>query len=167
MKYAWIDAQRREFPLPDMCEVLTVSISGYRAWRSGGKPDRTRLNDPQAVALMKSIHAEVKAAYGSRRMHRELQGRGHRIGLSRAAWPAPSIPRSWPSTRPWAISRPPWPARTTLSDPRSTRIAIWGRFSICSNRRFNLRSILERLARAACQATPCRLREVRAAVLPC
>jgi putative transposase len=32
---------------------------------------------------MKSIHAEVKAAYGSRRMHRELQGRGHCIGLSR------------------------------------------------------------------------------------
>jgi transposase InsO family protein len=83
VKYAWIDAQRREYPLPDMCEVLAVSASGYRAWRRGGKPDRTRLTDPQAVALMKSIHAEVKGAYGSRRMHRELQGRGHRIGLRR------------------------------------------------------------------------------------
>ena len=83
MKYAWIDAQRREYPLPDMCQVLLVSISGYRAWRRGGKPDRTRLSDPQAVALMRSIHAEVKGAYGSRRMHREMQGRGHRIGLSR------------------------------------------------------------------------------------
>ena len=83
MKYAWIDAQRREYPLPDMCEVLAVSISGYRAWRRGGKPDRTRLTDLQAVALMKSIHAEVKGAYGSRRMHRELHGRGHRIGLRR------------------------------------------------------------------------------------
>ena len=66
-----------------MCEVLGVSISGWRAWRRGGKPDRTRLSEPQAVALMKSVHAEVKAAYGSRRMHRELRGRGHRIGLSR------------------------------------------------------------------------------------
>ena len=83
MKYAWIDAQRREYPLPDMCEVLAVSISGYRAWRRGGKPGRTRLTDLQAVALMKSIHAEVKGAYGSRRMHRELHGRGHRIGLRR------------------------------------------------------------------------------------
>jgi hypothetical protein len=27
VKYAWIDAQRREYPLPDMCEVLAVSIS--------------------------------------------------------------------------------------------------------------------------------------------
>jgi putative transposase len=77
VKYAWIDAQRRDFPLPDMCEVLTVSISGYRAWRRGSRPDRTRLTDVQAVALMKSVHAEFKGAYGSRRMHRELQGRGH------------------------------------------------------------------------------------------
>jgi transposase InsO family protein len=83
VKYAWIDAQRRCYPLPDMCEVLAVSISGYRAWRRGGKPDRTRLADPQAVALMKSMHAEVKAAYGSRHMDRELQERGHRIGLRR------------------------------------------------------------------------------------
>ena len=83
MKYAWIDAPRREFPLPDMCEVLAVSISGYRAWRRGGTPDSTRLSDAQAVTLMKVIHAEVKAAYGSRRMHRELKGRGHRIGLER------------------------------------------------------------------------------------
>ena len=80
MKYAWIDAQRRQYPLPDMCEVLAVSISGYRAWRRGGKPERTRLTDPQAVALIRSIHAEVRAAYGSRRIHRELQGRGHRTG---------------------------------------------------------------------------------------
>jgi transposase InsO family protein len=83
VKYAWIDAQRADYPLPDMCEVLAVSVSGYRAWRRGGKLDRTRLSDPQAMALMKSIHAEVKGAYGSRRMHRELQGRGHRIGLRR------------------------------------------------------------------------------------
>src|SRR5690606_19480662 len=37
----------------------------------------------QAVALLRAIHAEVRGAYGSRRMHRELKGRGHRIGLSR------------------------------------------------------------------------------------
>jgi len=83
VKYAWIDAQRRDYPLPEMCEVLAVSISGYRAWKRGGKPDRTRLTNAQAVALMSSIHAEFKGAYGSRRMHRELQARGHRIGLRR------------------------------------------------------------------------------------
>jgi transposase InsO family protein len=83
VKYAWIDAQRRAYPLQDMCEVLTVSISGYRSWRAGGKPDRTRLSDSQAVALMKSVHVEVKEAYGGRRMQRELKSRGHGIGLDR------------------------------------------------------------------------------------
>ena len=72
VKYAWIHAQRPEYPLPDMCEGLAVSISGYRVWRRGGKPDRTRLSEPQAVALIRSIHVEVKAVYGSRRMHRDL-----------------------------------------------------------------------------------------------
>ena len=84
MKYAWIDAQRRHYPLPEMCQVLAVSISGYRAWRRGGSPARTRLTDPQVVALIKSIHAEVKGAYGSRRMHRELQGAA--TALVCAAW---------------------------------------------------------------------------------
>ena len=60
VKYAWIDAQRRDYLLPDMCSVLSVSISGYRAWRYGGTPDSTRLNDAQAVTLIKAIHAEVK-----------------------------------------------------------------------------------------------------------
>lgn len=83
MKYAWIDAQRADYPLPDLCEVLSVSVSGYRAWRRGGSPDTKRLSTAQAVALIKAIHAEFKGAYGSRRMHRELQGRGHRIGLER------------------------------------------------------------------------------------
>ena len=83
MKYAWIDAQRRDYPLPDMCSVLSVSISGYRAWRNGGTHDSTRLSDAQAVTLIKAIHVEVKGAYGSRRMHRELKGRGHRIGIKR------------------------------------------------------------------------------------
>lgn len=83
MKYAWIDAQRRQYPLPDMCHVLAVSLSGYRAWKRGGQPDRTRLTAAQAVVLLKGLHAEVKGAYGSRRMHVELQERGYGIGLRR------------------------------------------------------------------------------------
>jgi putative transposase len=56
---------------------------GYRAWRSGGTPESTRLNDAQAVTLIKAIHAEVKGACGSRRVHRELKDCGHRIGINR------------------------------------------------------------------------------------
>lgn len=75
MKYAWIAAQK-DFTLVEMCTVLGVSISGYRAWKRGGKPDRRRLTDRQLLALLRAIHAEFKGAYGSPRMVRELTARG-------------------------------------------------------------------------------------------
>ena len=76
MKYAWIDTHRGEFDLRQMCEVLDVSVSGYRAWKRGGTPDRKRLTDAQLLALIRAIHAEVKRAYGSPRMTRELRRGG-------------------------------------------------------------------------------------------
>ena len=76
MKYAWIDAQRSTFDLVAMCAVLAVSISGYRAWKRGGQPERRWLTDPQMIVLIQAIHAEVKGAYGSPRMRRERRARG-------------------------------------------------------------------------------------------
>ncbi len=83
MKYAWIDTQRQDFPLPVMCTTLAVSISGYRAWKRGGIPDRTRLTDAQLLMLLRSVHAQYKAAYGSPRMYRELRERGYRVSKTR------------------------------------------------------------------------------------
>ena len=76
MRYAWIDKQRRVYPLPLMCDVLSVSISGYRAWKRGGSPRRKRLTDAQMLALIQAIHLELKGSYGSPRMVRELRDRG-------------------------------------------------------------------------------------------
>lgn len=75
MKYAWIDKQR-EFPLTEVCAILDVSVSGYRSWQRGGRPNRKRLTDTQMLALIQSIHAELKGIYGSPRMVRELRDRG-------------------------------------------------------------------------------------------
>jgi len=66
-----------------MCIVLDVSISGYRAWQRGGTPNRQRLTDAQTVAIMKAIHVELKGAYGSPRMLRELRSRGFTAGKER------------------------------------------------------------------------------------
>ena len=76
MKYAWIDVERNHFELAELCAVLDVSVSGYRAWKRGGKPDRKRLTDSQMLTLIRAIHAELKGAYGSPRMVRELRARG-------------------------------------------------------------------------------------------
>jgi len=76
VKYAWIDAQHGEYSVDEICRVLDVSASGYRSWKRGGKPQRQRLTDTQMLALIRSIHMEFKAAYGSPRMVRALRQRG-------------------------------------------------------------------------------------------
>ena len=76
MKYAWIDAHRKGFELVQMCGALEVSASGYRAWKRGGTPQRKRLTDAQMLALIRAIHAELKGAYGSPRITKELRARG-------------------------------------------------------------------------------------------
>lgn len=76
MKFAWIDTQCRQYPLAALCEVLCVSVNGYRAWKRGGTPERQRLTDAQLLTLIRTIHAEVKGAYGSPRMTEEVRSRG-------------------------------------------------------------------------------------------
>lgn len=83
MKYAWIEQHAGLWPWRVMCDVLGVSLSGWRAWRSGGKQNSGRLTDAQLLALIRSIHAQFKGAYGSPRMHRELRDRGYCVGKAR------------------------------------------------------------------------------------
>ncbi len=59
VKYAWIDTQRKQFDLTQMCAVLDVSLSGYRAWRRGGTPNRKWLTGAQMLALIRAIDAEL------------------------------------------------------------------------------------------------------------
>lgn len=80
-----MDAHREEFELVEMADALAVSVSGYRAWKRGGKPDRRRLTDAQMLALIRAIHAEFKGSYGSPRMVRELRARGFTAGKERVA----------------------------------------------------------------------------------
>ncbi len=76
MKFAWIDTQCRQYLLAALCEVFCVSVNGYRAWKRGGTPERQRLTDAQLLTLIRTIHAEVKGAYGSPRMTEEVRSRG-------------------------------------------------------------------------------------------
>lgn len=83
MKYAWISTHIKRFALIEMCAALDVSVSGYRAWKRGGKPECKRLTDNQMLAVIRAIHAEIKGAYGSPRMVRELRLRGFTAGKER------------------------------------------------------------------------------------
>ena len=76
MTFAWIEERRAEWPVTALCRVLEVSRSGFYAWRSR-EASGTDVRREELTAQVKAIHAEVKARYGSPRMHAELVARGH------------------------------------------------------------------------------------------
>jgi putative transposase len=75
MRYEFIEGHRQEFPTRLMCRVLEVSTGGYYGWRR--RPPSARQERSEALAAeIKVIHQEVKARYGSPRIHAELVARG-------------------------------------------------------------------------------------------
>lgn len=76
MTFAWIEERKTEWPVTHLCRVLEVSRAGFYAWRSR-EPSATDTRRDTLTERMAQIHAEVKARYGSPRMHAELVDRGH------------------------------------------------------------------------------------------
>ncbi|WP_088506939.1 IS3 family transposase [Burkholderia ubonensis] len=86
VKYAFIERNRRHWPISVLCEVLEVSPSGFHQRRqrvAQDKPQRSRVSDDALLAHIKAIHAEVKGEYGWPRMWKELVARGVRVGKER------------------------------------------------------------------------------------
>jgi transposase InsO family protein len=75
MRYDFVESHRGRWPVRLMCRVLAVSPGGYYDWRGRPQSDRTRRREALAVAI-KAVHREVKARYGSPRVHAELVARG-------------------------------------------------------------------------------------------
>ena len=82
MKYAWIQAQRTEFPVAVMCRVLQVSSSGffdYRARLRRGGCDA----DVRVRADLRDLHERSRRLYGRRRLLHGLRAMGHCINHKR------------------------------------------------------------------------------------
>jgi putative transposase len=76
MPFRFIDAHQDQWPVRLLCETLEVSPAGYYAWRQRPPSARQQKHDALVVQI-RAIHAEVKARYGSPRVHAELAARGH------------------------------------------------------------------------------------------
>ena len=84
MRFKFIDDAKKEFPIYRLCSVLSVSESGYFAWR--GRPASSRQN--RGMILLAHIRSQFKTShetYGSPRMHAELQEAGIDVGRHRVA----------------------------------------------------------------------------------
>lgn len=82
MKYAFIDAEKAQWPVDVQCDTLGVSRSGYYAWK--GRPVAPRAEqDQELVDEIKAAYEAGRGTYGSPRVHRELRAKGRRIGRKR------------------------------------------------------------------------------------
>lgn len=75
MRYDFVERHRGRWPVRTMCRVLRVSPGGYYDWRRRPTSEPTRRREALVVAIQ-AIHHEVKARYGSPRVHAELVARG-------------------------------------------------------------------------------------------
>ena len=67
-----------------MCRVLSVSSSGYYAWR--GRPESARAQqDRQLLCEIEALHGQTRQSYGSPRIHKALKARGFSCGENRIA----------------------------------------------------------------------------------
>lgn len=84
MKYAFIAAHQKEFPVIRMCQVLSVSESGYYAWRKREPSQRKREDECEGARIEDAYH-DNRQVYGSPRLDAELKEQGVHCGRKRVA----------------------------------------------------------------------------------
>ena len=84
MRFAFIEAEKAEFPVELLCEVLKVSRSGFYAWR--GRPESSRSREDRRLMLeIASIHTTHKGRYGSPRIQEDMLELGYPMSRKRVA----------------------------------------------------------------------------------
>lgn len=76
MSYAFIDEHCSTWPVARMCDALGVSTAGYYSWLARDTSPQEQRREKLTVEI-EAVHTEVKARYGSPRIHAELADRGH------------------------------------------------------------------------------------------
>lgn len=84
MRFAFIYAQKAEFPIAALCRVLDVSESGYHAWNK--RPESAHASKDRLLgAHIKASFAKSRETYGSPRLTTELDEMGLSVGRHRVA----------------------------------------------------------------------------------
>jgi len=78
LRFAFIEAEKANYPVSVLCKVLKVRRSGFYAWRTREDSARTRANRELTVEVC-AMFAAKKGRYGSPRIHRELRVCRHRV----------------------------------------------------------------------------------------
>ncbi len=84
MRFVFIHAHARIWPVSTMCRVLEVSRAGYYAWRARPLCERGQA-DRVLTAKIRRIQQQVRQRYGSPRVRMELRALGIPCGKRRVA----------------------------------------------------------------------------------
>ena len=76
----FIDQQRLEHPIQQLCQVLGVVPSRYYAWRLAQVNGMVGKQEPAWETEMVAVFDHHKRRYGTRRLQAELRETGHRVG---------------------------------------------------------------------------------------
>jgi len=82
MRFRQIEDQRDNWPVRVMCNALSVSPSGYYAWRS--RPESLRKSANRVLLDdIQRVHALHRERYGAPRIHAALRAEGQTVGRKR------------------------------------------------------------------------------------
>ncbi len=84
MRFRLIEDHRDVWPVRVMCDALSVSPSGFYAWRSRPESPR-KIANRELLVDIRRVHAQHRERYGSPRIHAELRAEGHPISRKRVA----------------------------------------------------------------------------------
>jgi transposase InsO family protein len=84
MRYRFIEAHKKVWPVSLMCQVLKVSRSGYYEWRDRPPSERQRSNEALDREI-KTVFDDHRQRYGSPRITDELADRGITCSKNRVA----------------------------------------------------------------------------------
>jgi len=83
-RFAFIYAHRDEFEVRIQCRVLSVSVSGYYAWKARS-PSSHALSDAELAVEVREIFEASHGRYGSPRVHQALIKSGLKTSRKRVA----------------------------------------------------------------------------------
>tara|TARA_B100000676_G_scaffold313417_1_gene394471 strand:- start:6205 stop:7062 length:858 start_codon:yes stop_codon:yes gene_type:complete len=82
--YELVEKSRQGRDVRRLCELLGVSRSGFYAWRSRPKSERSRYDD-KLKETMVELHKGFRRAYGARRIHQQLRKNGLSCSVRRVS----------------------------------------------------------------------------------
>jgi transposase InsO family protein len=78
VKFAWIDAEKAQYPVDVLCQALAVSRSGFYAWKRRSPSARAKRRARLALEIS-ATHKKSRKTYGSPRIQRALRTKGIRV----------------------------------------------------------------------------------------